>query len=90
MDQRLASLDHLRISVDSEEDMKKQERVENLDAAVTAWPAWVYRQYDPIRLSFRIRQHLQFLETSKCCKCIKLYFNIYHNFLNYNLHFRRW
>ncbi|KAG5307589.1 CRBN protein, partial [Pseudoatta argentina] len=63
LDQRLASLDHLRISVDSEEDMKKQERVENLDAAVTAWPAWVYRQYDPIRLSFRIRQHLQFLET---------------------------
>ncbi|XP_011062316.1 PREDICTED: protein cereblon isoform X1 [Acromyrmex echinatior] len=63
LDQRLASLDHLRISVDSEEDMKKQERIENLDAAVTAWPAWVYRQYDPIRLSFRIRQHLQFLET---------------------------
>lgn len=74
MDQRLASLDHLRISVDSEEDMKKQERVEKLDAAVTAWPAWVYRQYDPVRLSFRIRQHLQFLETSKCCEYIKKLF----------------
>ncbi|KMQ87897.1 protein cereblon-like protein [Lasius niger] len=63
LDQRLASLDRLRVFPDSEEDMKKQERVQNLDAAVTAWPAWVYRQYDPIRLSFRIRQHLQFLET---------------------------
>ncbi|KAL6433699.1 hypothetical protein ACFW04_005755 [Cataglyphis niger] len=63
LDQRLASLDRLRVFSDLEEDMKKQEKVENLDAAVTAWPAWVYRQYDPIRLSFRIRQHLQFLET---------------------------
>jgi len=72
LDQRLASLDHLRVFPDSETDMKKQkknmkkqERVENLDAAVTAWPAWVYRLYDPKRLSFKIRQHLQFLETSK-------------------------
>ncbi|XP_012226592.1 protein cereblon isoform X1 [Linepithema humile] len=70
LDQRLASLDHLRVFPDSEtdikkqkKDMKKQERVENLDAAVTAWPAWVYRLYDPKRLSFKIRQHLQFLET---------------------------
>lgn len=65
LNQRLASLDRLRVFSDSEEDMKKQERIENLDAVVTAWPAWVYRQYDPIRLSFRIRQHLQFLETSR-------------------------
>ncbi|XP_020297490.1 protein cereblon isoform X3 [Pseudomyrmex gracilis] len=63
LDQRLASLNHLRVFINSKTDMKKQERVENLDAAVTVWPGWVYRQYDPVRLSFKIRQHLQFLET---------------------------
>lgn len=65
LDQRLASLNHLRVFINSKTDMKKQERIENLDAAVTVWPGWVYRQYDPVRLSFKIRQHLQFLETSK-------------------------
>ncbi|XP_031843037.1 E3 ubiquitin ligase component cereblon [Nomia melanderi] len=61
-DDRLASLDYLRICPSTEEDFKKQERVENLDAAVTPWPGWVYRQYDPLRLSLRIRKHLQFIE----------------------------
>ncbi|XP_003696072.1 protein cereblon [Apis florea] len=63
LDERLASLDHLRIQPKSEEDFKKQERVENLDAIVTPWPAWVYRQYDPLRLSLKIRQRLQFIES---------------------------
>ncbi|EZA51920.1 protein cereblon isoform X2 [Ooceraea biroi] len=63
LEQRLASLDHLRVFPDSEETfMRKQKRVENWDAAVTAWPAWVYRQYDPKRLSNKIRHDLQFLE----------------------------
>ncbi|XP_053977543.1 protein cereblon [Hylaeus volcanicus] len=62
LDERLAPLDHLRIHPTTEEDFKKQEKVENLDAAVTPWPAWVYRQYDPLRLSLKIRQHLQFIE----------------------------
>ncbi|XP_076631349.1 E3 ubiquitin ligase component cereblon isoform X1 [Colletes latitarsis] len=61
-DERLSSLDNLRIHPTTEEDFKKQERVENLDAIVTPWPAWVYRQYDPLRLSLKIRQHLQFIE----------------------------
>lgn len=73
MDERLASLDHLRIQPKSEEDFKKQERVENLDAIVTPWPAWVYRQYDPLRLSLKIRQRLQFIESS-------MYFLWYFNF----------
>ena len=62
LDERLASLDHLRMHPTSEEDFKKQERVENLDAVVTPWPAWVYRQYDPLRLSLKIRKHLQFIQ----------------------------
>ncbi|XP_029034768.1 protein cereblon [Osmia bicornis bicornis] len=62
-DERLASLDHLRIRPRTEEDFKKQEKIENLDATVTPWPAWVYRQYDPLRLSLKIRQHLQFIES---------------------------
>ncbi|CAK9809321.1 Protein cereblon [Anthophora quadrimaculata] len=61
-DERLASLNHLRINPKTEEDFKKQERVENLDAVVTPWPAWVYRQYDPLRLSLKIRQCLQFIQ----------------------------
>lgn len=65
LDQRLASLDHLRVHPVSEEDIKKQERVENLDAIITPWPAWVYKQYDPRRLSLKIRHHLRFLENSK-------------------------
>lgn len=62
-DERLASLDNFRILHPiTEEDFKKQERVENLDAIVTPWPAWVYRQYNPLRLSARIRKHLQFIK----------------------------
>ncbi|KOX73264.1 Protein cereblon [Melipona quadrifasciata] len=63
LDERLASLDHIRIHPKNEEDFKKQEKVENLDAVVTPWPAWVYRQYDPLRLSLKIRQRLQFIES---------------------------
>nr|XP_012146991.1 PREDICTED: protein cereblon isoform X2 [Megachile rotundata] len=63
LDERLASLDRLRIHAKTEEDFKKQERVENLDAVVTPWPGWVYRQYDPLRLSLKIRQHLKFIES---------------------------
>ncbi|CAL7937660.1 unnamed protein product [Xylocopa violacea] len=62
LDERLASLNHLRIHPKTEEDFKKQEKVENLDAVVTPWPGWVYRQYDPLRLSLKIRQRLQFIE----------------------------
>lgn len=64
-DERLASLNHLRIRPKNEEDFKKQEKVENLDAAVTPWPAWVYRQYDPFRLSLKIRRRLQFIKNRK-------------------------
>ncbi|XP_076242249.1 E3 ubiquitin ligase component cereblon [Calliopsis andreniformis] len=61
-DERLVSLDHLRIHPSSEEDFKKQEKVENVDAIATPWPAWVYRQYDALRLSLKIRKHLHFIE----------------------------
>ncbi|XP_015434882.1 PREDICTED: protein cereblon isoform X2 [Dufourea novaeangliae] len=59
---RLASLDRLRMKPTNEEDFKKQERVENIDSMVTPWPGWVYRQYDPLRLSLKIRKHLEFIE----------------------------
>lgn len=71
LDERLASLNHLRIHPTTEMDFKKQERVENLDAMVTPWPAWVYRQYDPYRLSLKIRKHLQFIEHSKGIQIFK-------------------
>ncbi|XP_017886440.1 protein cereblon isoform X2 [Ceratina calcarata] len=62
LDDRLTSLNHLRTHPRTEEEFKKQERVENLDAVVTPWPGWVYRQYDPLRLSLKIRQRLHFIE----------------------------
>ena len=63
-EQRLTSLDHQRAKPTNEEDQRKQDKLENLEATMTHWPAWVYRQYDPNRLAFKIRQHLQFIETS--------------------------
>ncbi|KAK2587505.1 hypothetical protein KPH14_003204 [Odynerus spinipes] len=62
LDYRLASLDHLRIQPTNEQEMKQQEFVEKIDSIITPWPAWIYKQYDPLRLSWKIRQHLQFLE----------------------------
>jgi len=83
LDQRLASLDRLRSFPDSEEvSTRKRRRVENWDAAITAWPAWVYNQYDSRRLSHKIRQHLQFLEISRLQLSKYNYFyqsNIYNN-----------
>ncbi|XP_076651200.1 E3 ubiquitin ligase component cereblon isoform X2 [Halictus rubicundus] len=61
LEQRLASLDHLRIKATTEEEFKRQERIENRDAVLTPWPGWVYRQYDPQRLSLRIRRHLKYI-----------------------------
>ncbi|XP_033324686.1 protein cereblon isoform X2 [Megalopta genalis] len=58
LDERLASLDRFRMK-STTEDFKRQEWVENRDAVVTPWPGWVYRQYDPLRLSLQIRRHLQ-------------------------------
>ncbi|XP_078052933.1 E3 ubiquitin ligase component cereblon isoform X2 [Augochlora pura] len=61
LDERLQSLDRYRMKSTTEEDFKKQERIENRDAVVTHWPGWVYRQYDPLRLSLRVRKHLQLI-----------------------------
>lgn len=65
LEEHLASLNRLRTYRSSdmkEEDIKKQDRIEKVDAMVTPWPAWVYKQYDPAKLSSRIRKHLRFLE----------------------------
>ncbi|KAG7190065.1 hypothetical protein KM043_006206 [Ampulex compressa] len=62
LEERLASLDRLRVRITNKEDVKKQERVENFEAIITPWPAWVYRQYDPMRLSSIIRRRLEFIE----------------------------
>lgn len=63
-EQRLASLDHQRTRPSNKEEQKRQDKVERLEAAITYWPAWVYRQYDPYKLAFKIQQQLQFIETS--------------------------
>lgn len=62
LDYRLASLDHLRIRATNEKEMKQQNHVEKIDSIITPWPSWIYQQYDPLRLSWKIRQHLQYLE----------------------------
>ncbi|XP_001603993.2 protein cereblon isoform X1 [Nasonia vitripennis] len=67
IEQRLASLDHQRIRPVNEEEQKKQEKLERLEAMLTPWPAWIYRQYDPYTLAFKIRQQLQFIETRGSC-----------------------
>lgn len=55
---RVASLDHLRTQSSKE----VREKVERLDAISSPWPSWVCRQYDPKRLSQKIRAHLDFIE----------------------------
>ncbi|XP_043674625.1 protein cereblon isoform X1 [Vespula pensylvanica] len=62
LDYRLASLDHLRVQPTNEQELKQQDFVEKVDSVITPWPSWVYKQYDPVRLSSKIRHHLQFLE----------------------------
>lgn len=62
LDYRLASLDHLRIQPTNQQESKQQDFVERVESVITPWPSWVYKQYDPVRLSSKIRHHLQFLE----------------------------
>lgn len=59
--QRVISLDNTRIHATNEEELSKQKRVETMDAAASPWPAWVYRQYDPVRLSIQLRNCLKLM-----------------------------
>ncbi|XP_066582632.1 protein cereblon [Prorops nasuta] len=61
-DERLTPLDPYRTQPFNEAEARSQEKIEQFDAAVTPWPAWLYRQYDPLRLSLRIRNYLKFIE----------------------------
>ncbi|KAJ8681843.1 hypothetical protein QAD02_017635 [Eretmocerus hayati] len=60
-EQRLTSLDHRRVMLLNQKDQATFDRIRKLDAAVTAWPDWVYKHYDPQILAFKIRQNLQFI-----------------------------
>lgn len=62
-DERLVSLDRLRTVPRNKVEAKRQQKLERHDAVVTPWPSWVYRQYDSRRLSIKIRQFLQYIET---------------------------
>lgn len=64
--QRVISLDNIRIRATNEEELLKQKKVETMDAALSPWPAWVYRQYDPVRLSIQMRDHLRFIKQAGC------------------------
>lgn len=64
LEQRLASLDRLRMKPTTEEEFRRQERIENRDAVLTPWPGWVYRQYDSQRLSSQIKKHLESINVS--------------------------
>ncbi|XP_058809346.1 protein cereblon [Phymastichus coffea] len=66
-DQRLACLDCYRVKPTNEQELVKQNKLEMLESVVTQWPSWVYRQYDPNRLSRKIREQLQFIETKVRC-----------------------
>lgn len=59
LEQRLASLDRLRMKPTTDAEFRRQERIENRDAVLTPWPGWVYRQYDSQRLSSQIKKHLE-------------------------------
>lgn len=66
-DQRLTSLDHQRIEatqIDNPEDGRKMQKIKRIESVLTAWPSWVYKQYDAQALAIKIRQNLQFIETS--------------------------
>ena len=70
LDQRLASLDsHRNIDRSDSKDQYKQSRIAKFDAALTPWPAWVYKQYDPYNLALKIRHQLMFIETSNIFFC---------------------
>ncbi|XP_012267633.2 protein cereblon [Athalia rosae] len=61
-DERLLSLDRLRITPSNKQEAMRQQNIERHDAILSHWPSWVYRQYDSKRLSIRIRHHLQYIE----------------------------
>jgi hypothetical protein len=62
-DCRLTSLDNQRTrQIDQE--FKKQEKIDRFESAVTSWPFWVYRQYNPYRLAHKIRKQLKFIDNS--------------------------
>lgn len=66
-EQRLASLDYQRVKLINTlntKELTRQAKIERLEASVTHWPAWVYRQYDPYRLASKVQQQLQFIESS--------------------------
>ncbi|XP_047357739.1 protein cereblon-like [Vespa velutina] len=65
-DYRVTSLDYLRIRPITQKEWKQQDFVEKIDSTITPWPSWVYKQYDPLRLSLKIQHHLQFLEKRGC------------------------
>ncbi|KAI4488628.1 hypothetical protein M0802_011444 [Mischocyttarus mexicanus] len=62
LDSRLASLNLFRIQPTNEQESKQQDFVERVESVITPWPSWVYKQYDPVRLSSKIHHHLQFLK----------------------------
>ncbi|XP_012284303.1 protein cereblon [Orussus abietinus] len=61
-DERLVSLDHLRVDPTNEKEAKLRNKLERTEAAMTPFPAWVYRQYDAKRLSTKIRRYLHFIQ----------------------------
>lgn len=58
---RLASLDRLRVCPKNEEEAKRQDKVARHESALTPWPAWVYHQYNPHRLALKIHHYLRFI-----------------------------
>ncbi|XP_023248163.1 protein cereblon [Copidosoma floridanum] len=58
----LRSMDHLSLRSINGKEQKQQDHLEVFESMNTSWPAFVYRQYDSHRLSYAIKQQLQFIE----------------------------
>ncbi|XP_011497644.1 PREDICTED: protein cereblon [Ceratosolen solmsi marchali] len=63
---KLTSLDNQRLDP-TDREHRILDKVESVEALMTHWPAWIYRQYDIYKLAFKIRQQLQFIETKGKC-----------------------
>lgn len=63
-DDRLASLDCLRIIPTNETESKRQNKITRIESMLTQWPGWVYHQYDARRLVIKIHNYLRFIRSS--------------------------
>ncbi|XP_014234795.1 protein cereblon [Trichogramma pretiosum] len=61
-DYRSFSLDFQRGQFDKINNHKK-EKIEKVEAMLTHWPSWVYKQFDPQSLASHIKHHLTHIET---------------------------